>query len=93
MTDDASRLRRTSVSDVGDRSIFEGPSQASDRIGARSGGFRQVRACRHKGMPWSGGYGADLPDRFGRSDSGHRQAETALRQDPCQRSAGRMDRL
>jgi hypothetical protein len=92
VTDELSWSRGTPVSEFGDRSIFEGLSGESDPSGARSGGFRQVRACQHKGTPWSGGYGAEHLDRSGRLGSGHRQTELAFRQDCGPRLVARTER-
>ena len=89
--DELSWPHRTPLSDPGDRSIFEGLSGQSDPSGARSGGFRQVRACRNRGKPWSGGYGAGLVDRFGRPGSGQRQANLGFRQGYVPRPAARAD--
>lgn len=91
MTGELCWPHRTPVSHLGDRSISEGPSEELDRSGARSGGFRQVRARRHRGKPWSGACGAGLVDRFGRPGSGQRQACIGFRQGCVPRPAGRAD--
>jgi hypothetical protein len=89
--DELSWPHRTPLSAPGDCSIFEGLSEESDPSGARSGGFRQDRACRHRGKPWSGGYGAPLVDRFGRPGSGRRMARLGFRQGDVPRPAARAD--
>lgn len=90
--DEFSRYCGSPLSGPGDHSIHEGLSGESNPSAARSGGFRQVRACRHRGMPWSGGYCSDFPERFGRTGRGKRQANSAFRQGGNPRPAARMDR-